>query len=412
VIQQSGLGTTNRSSIPTFHHSRWRTKNDRSTFAHTQAPLSIPRLTTPGVRSTILVERSFSAGGSARSARRRGPPLSSTHHLFLPKEAGDCLSRPNPQPSAHAEQGPRPADVRRARLAVAQLLSQEPPAHRDAGLAYFNALTGANWTVEWQLPRWLAESVGLPETVQQRLVAVNALGLTALRLLDDLADGDLPASPFHRTFADRCQAAAENLLGDLIEPGSDFWDQYRSILAGWKRRQAEGGFQIPDLPPNAGSDPSLAGAPLYLSAAAVCAIAGRRDLYLPMRSALADYLTAAVLIDHFKDWQQDLSAGRSNLFVDRLLPGTTIPSNVNKRAHVWSKLGAGGQVDDYLAEVGAALDSAIDGALHLGSRSMASYLEAYRNQAQSAAHHYQGKIKAIFAELQTRVLGPTGPLAS
>jgi hypothetical protein len=60
-------------------------------------------------------------------------------------------------------------DISRMRAAYRALLVPESKNVRACGMALFERIATGNWSVEWNLPRWLGSSLGLGELEQQGL---------------------------------------------------------------------------------------------------------------------------------------------------------------------------------------------------------------------------------------------------
>lgn len=172
------------------------------------------------------------------------------------------------------------------------------------------------WMLEWLLPWWLAHALMLPPNTAREIVLSNLLGLGSIRLQDDLADGEV--EPGEAVAASALSAslyeAAVEPYRSWFPPGSRFWAHLEASMAAWR----------------AGSDDegrlAARGAPLKISAFAVCLLARRSDLYRNLDRLLDDALEALVLYDHLADWQADLDAGRWNAFVAGISDGPQVPS--------------------------------------------------------------------------------------
>ena len=177
----------------------------------------------------------------------------------------------------------------------------------------FDRIEPGRWTLEWNLPWWLGLAFGLDEDEATELVVGTVLGLASVRLQDDLADGDVPASE---------RAAAIDLSATLYElalapyrsrfpASSPFWDHLATTMAAW-RAATDGATPRDDRARNEldESHARLAarGAPLKVPAFAICLLTDRIDAYPILDRGLDHALTALVLYDHFGDWQADLAA--------------------------------------------------------------------------------------------------------
>jgi len=309
-----------------------------------------------------------------------------------------------------SEFAPRPADIARASRAFGEIVACHPNLDPSAALAHFDSLTGPNWALEWNLPRWLGQAYGLAKTAQADLVLVSALGLTALRLQDDMADGDLPLSAAHHHLAQACLVGSRAILGWLVEGDHPFWGELEATLTVWQDEQARGGFHLADRALGDTTQMAAAGAPLLLTAHAVTAIVGNNELLPAMRACLAAYLSAAVRIDQFKDWQADVAAERYNLFVDHMLEiWVSVPAR-HRPALVWSAIVHSRRFNEYLESIASQLAAAVQLAGSLSCPGLAAYLDAYRRQAMANARLIRTTSSATFASLQSRLFGPDGPI--
>lgn len=171
-------------------------------------------------------------------------------------------------------------------------------------------LAPGRWTLEWYLPWWLGNALGLEAAVTRELVLSNVLGLGSIRLQDDLADGEVADEA-----VDDTRALATALYEAALEPyrawfaaASPFWNHLGARMQAW--RVASDGTDEP-------GGPALAarGAPLHIAAFGACLLAGRIEAYAPLEACLDRALEALVRYDHLADWEADLDAGRWNAFV-------------------------------------------------------------------------------------------------
>ncbi len=208
---------------------------------------------------------------------------------------------------------PTRADSQLAALVRADyesLLRNASPALLERGLALLKQVPADRWTIEWFLPRWLGDSLELLSDVSRALVLSNVLGMTFVRLADDLADGATQGST----------RAMDIALAELLErqwvlsynpyfaPDSDFWPLLRRHRSAW--------ISATFAHDRDARNPADRGAPLHVSAAAACLLAGHSDFIPACGQGINSYLIAAVLLDDFKDWREDLGAGRQNSFAN------------------------------------------------------------------------------------------------
>lgn len=77
---------------------------------------------------------------------------------------------------------------------VLRWLSGRAPRLDGLARRHLARLTPDRWTIEWHLPSWLGRRFDLDQGFVQALVRSNVLGLLAIRLEDDIEDGDVPRS--------------------------------------------------------------------------------------------------------------------------------------------------------------------------------------------------------------------------
>ncbi len=184
------------------------------------------------------------------------------------------------------------------------------PFHLPAAMQLLERLPPTRWTLEWYLPWWLGQALGLDGAVAREIVLSNVLGLGSTRLQDDLADGEISAEDVEgaRALAAAMYDAALEPYRAWFDPLSPFWDHLERRMAAWRAA-------------GAGLDLASRGAPSHLAAVATCLLAGRMDVYPKLESCLDQALEALVRYDHVADWEADLDAGRWNAFVAAVSPG-------------------------------------------------------------------------------------------
>jgi hypothetical protein len=195
-------------------------------------------------------------------------------------------------------------DLPQAESTVERLLARACPDELDLARRTLGRLPPDRWGLEWQLPWWLAQGFGLSERVARDLVVGSVLGLVAIRLEDDLLDGDLePADRIGaRRLAPAALHAALAVFGRHVPMASPFWAVVDQRLAEWRTAS-----------PAAAS--TARGAPLKVPALAACLLAGRADAWSTVDRCLEHALAALVAYDQVRDWEADLAAGRWNAFV-------------------------------------------------------------------------------------------------
>ena len=188
----------------------------------------------------------------------------------------------------------------------------------DRALAHrtFDRLQPPNWTLEWYLPWWLGHALELPARVAEAIVLSNVLGLVAIRLEDDLLDGEVTDAD--RASARRISASllqrAVAIYGPMFDQASPFWSYLDRTMFEW-RLAAE------QRDPAADGRWWLArrGAPLKVGARAICLLADRDRDWPAVDRCLDHALASLALYDDLCDWDADLEAGRWNAFVASLV---------------------------------------------------------------------------------------------
>jgi hypothetical protein len=184
------------------------------------------------------------------------------------------------------------------------------PEHLPAAMQLLERLPPARWTLEWYLPWWLGQALGLDEAVSLEVTLSNVLGLASIRLQDDLADGEVAPDDLAsaRILATALYAAALEPYRAWFPAASPFWEHLERRMTAWR----------------GAVDLAARGAPLHIAAVATCLYADRMDVYRALASCLDHALEAFVRYDHVGDWEADLDAGRWNAFVTALSPGPQV----------------------------------------------------------------------------------------
>ena len=256
------------------------------------------------------------------------------------------------------------------------------------------------WTLEWYLPWWLGHAFGLPYEMSRAIVLSNVLGLASLRLQDDLVDGEVAAG--EQTSAEALAAVLYRQAVDgyrgLFGDSALFWGRLDAFMDDW-RSATSGARPGAAVPLRAGDDLLLhlarRGAPLRISAFAICLLADREDRSRIVDRCLDHTLAAMVLYDHFVDWEDDVAAGRWNAFV--------AAGGGTRRAVLVAML-AHGAITTHFARIDAELLRAIEAAGQLGSVPLVAHLRRYtvriqQQGAQLQSHH------GHLADVATALLG-------
>jgi hypothetical protein len=123
---------------------------------------------------------------------------------------------------------------------------------------------------------------------------------------------------------------------------------------------------------------SARGAPLKVSAFAVCLLADRPDDYSPLAGCIDHALEALVLYDHLADWSADLAAGRPNAFVDHVCGASQVDGagESDVRSLVQARLLSDEGLPSYLARIATELTAAATSAEELGIAALADHLRS------------------------------------
>lgn len=294
-------------------------------------------------------------------------------------------------------------DPEALRVAYVRHVADHCPSTMPLAVSLWERIGPRQWTLEWHLPRWLGDSLGLDRAVSTELVLSNILGLGSLRLQDDLLDDEIGQGDRADATALSAvlYAAAVDIYRCQLSARSRFWAELELRMAEWRAASSE----AESVRLDAGGTAQLAarGAPLKLCAFAVCELAGRLDLLPAIESCLDETLSAMVLYDHAMDWQADLDAGRWNAFVAAWAEGPARSQDLDRtRANVYVAMMARGAVSRYFGQIHAAYARAIDVAATLAIPELTDYL-----RSQVANIDGQGKcLEWRYSELGNQAAAP------
>jgi len=275
-------------------------------------------------------------------------------------------------------------------------LAQLSPELADAGRRLLDTLATPNWCLEWRLPRWLGDALGLDDASTRSLVLANVYGLAYVRLHDDLADAEI----------DHQAPAAINLASVFFEQwmaeyrrlftaGSPFWSFLDGWLTRWAQATHEAGEPLAADLRAYGEEDFLRlaerAAPLKICCAGACLCSGRAALIPTLTTGLDHFLVAAVLLDHVCDWADDLAAGRYNAFVAyaSALPQTPAQAGTNRR-RVLETIYLHAGVQPYYAMIVRYLRSARRTLRALDSPDLSRYLQQMERLARDHGQQIAG----------------------
>ena len=266
--------------------------------------------------------------------------------------------------------------------------------------ARLERLTPERWAIEWHIPTWLREGLDLHSGLVDALTRSNVLGLLAVRLEDDLEDGDVIAAEV----ADARQLARVAL--DLALAGYRQWfDAGSAIWPFIDRSMAE------QRAGGSGADLALRGAPVKIAGFAACLQADRLDLWPALEQSLDGAVIALVLYDQFFDWEADLHAGRWNAFVAAVVGAEQEPARRGRnRARVLTSMLTGPVVTEHFRAAVRAATDAVAVAAGVGVVGLAEFLTSWAGQASEqaaeiAAHYHEAAERATRLLLGTSIGG-------
>ena len=293
-------------------------------------------------------------------------------------------------------------------------------------LRLWERLDPAHWSLEWHLPVWLGDAFGLTRDLSSQIAMSNVLGLASIRLRDDLDDGEVDRADV--TAAEALSAefyrAALEPYRRLFPEGDSFWGHLDRWMAEWRATALEA--------PSGGADEgsrefhlASRGAPLKISAFAVCALASRARDFPTVEACLDHALAAMVLYDHARDWEEDLAAGRWNAFVAMSSSHPQKPEHREKnRASVLAAMLARGSLARYFARIRTRLERANATANRLELTELAAYLSElmattdreaavldarHRRLGQAAASVIFGNLASLDDGVSPAAMATSGP---
>ena len=243
-------------------------------------------------------------------------------------------------------------------------------------------LTPDRWTIEWHLPTWLGRRFDLEPALVAALTRGNVLGLLAIRLEDDLDDGDVPQAGVDDTLA-LARLALEAAIGEYrvwFDDASPIWSFLERSIAEWRAGAT-------------GTALAARGAPVKIAGYACCLAAGRRDVWTSLERCLEGAVTALVLYDQFCDWEVDLAAGRWNAYVATVLASGRGPERPDRdRSAVLAAMLTRPVVREHFDTTVRTAGEAAAVAADLGVTELAEFLTSWAagttEQGRQLAEHY------------------------
>ena len=270
--------------------------------------------------------------------------------------------------------------------------------HADLADRTVQRLLPPRWTVEWYLPWWLGAALGVRPDDARELVLSNVLGLVAIRLEDDLRDGDLESRDIEgaRVLAPVLVQEALNVYRAPLADDREFWAVVDGTLSTWRAGSDSG-------------DPAGRAAPLRIGAFGVCRLAGRSDVWPRLDRCLAEASAALVHYDQFCDWDADLAAGRWNTFVASVAPVAQQVGDLGRsRATVFSGMLTRNVVGEHFALIGGHARAATELAAELGLAPFATYLSSWSQRVQTQGDEVVDHYRAARDSVTRLMFGNAG----
>ena len=173
------------------------------------------------------------------------------------------------------------------------------------------------------LPYWLADSTQAREEWCDRMALGNLFGMLHYLIIDDAMDA--PAQPHGSLLplAGLCNLELFACYQPLLTERGEVWSHYQRYVSEWAAAAAAERAHN-----RRWSDPlTLAhkSSPIKLTAAALCALAGREELLEEFEAAIDLVLATLQLSDDLADWEQDLAEDSGNALLLLIRSGMAEP---------------------------------------------------------------------------------------
>lgn len=277
----------------------------------------------------------------------------------------------------------RRADVRYVSSYLDRLLDSKRITLRHSGVQLIQRIGDRHWSVEWNLPRWLCDRAGLAPSSARTLVLANALGLAYIRLCDDRKDGELASAFLQEAIQleDVLLGEARSLIVGLVGGDAHLEASINARMQAWIAA-GESPAHFPDFDLRRLTHLADEGAPLFIVSDVIEAMTSNRAGMGRCETPVHNYLIAAVLYDHLKDWRSDLGASRRNYFISAMLGGEAAGMNPEQiLAAVQIGLIRGDQLERYLDLIYQALAEGVESAQTCGLGQFARHLAALDQEA-------------------------------
>ena len=259
------------------------------------------------------------------------------------------------------------------------------------------------YALEWHLSWWIGRAWGVAPEICAQLSLGNVVGLAALRLRDDLEDGEVGAenAVAARRLSDGLLQAALAIYGALFPPASPLWPRLDAWLAEWHDATRAGASV-------AGATHLAArAAPVKASAYGACLIGGRGEAFSLIEGGLDSALQAMVLFDHLVDWQQDTQAKRWNAFVAHACGGSAGRSQPPRVRDVYRALLS----QDVVGTYGDEIDTHMRRAVALMSDLDVPALEHHLVELNDQMKVHAQALRNLYLDLAGRTTSLLGPHA-
>ncbi|MFN3331522.1 MAG: hypothetical protein ACK47M_03275 [Caldilinea sp.] len=290
-------------------------------------------------------------------------------------------------------------------------------AHWSGADSLLARISPPNWTLEWSLPGWLGDAMGLSTDNIREVTIGNLFGLAYVRLHDDLSDERFideeraEALALATRLYQRWLAVYIRLFGDSAQ----FWGHFERYLDQWLLASLESD-RLPAAPFEHYDETHFLalghrGALIKVCAAATCLLAGREELLPRLEHCLDQLMIGAVLLDHAADWQEDMAAMRPNVFVASMSPLPQIEAHASaNRAAVLRELSIGRGARSYFAVIDSRLSTAQSTAENAGIAALANDCAWLRHHAASYRRGVAAAARRRLSEITVELLGASANL--
>lgn len=292
-----------------------------------------------------------------------------------------------------------PASYGRVRRRFAEVIGDRPPIESRLADWLWQRISPDRYALEWRLPEWLGTSFGLDSETRLRFVESTVLGLAALRLRDDVADGEAPSSD---------SATAERLAARLLDAALDpyrahfdsrspVWARIGLWLQQWEARETA-----------ADADLARRAVPIKIPAFATSILCRRQAGFAGLERCLDAAIAGMVMFDQLRDWQADVRAGRRNSFAARVLGSDR--GSVDAERELLRELLAGDALPRYAASIDRRMREAAILAAEVGIPDLEAHLKWLGGEmnvySERLRSDYRGIAERTAALLDPRAVTP------